>query len=196
MLVLNKNDFSKLSVMDKDCPSKLYIEGNVNLLKKDSIGIIGSRKPTKETSNFIKRIIPQEFKNKVIVSGLALGSDRIAHETAIKNDIPTIAILPSGINNVYPRKHRHIANKIIEKGGAIISEYEPNDKFSKNKFIERDRIIAGLSDKLLVTQCAKFSGTMHTVNFGIKYNKKLLVHNNKSPGNQMIIKKHNPKIII
>lgn len=177
--------------------NNLNIKCNSNiedLLNKNLVAVIGSRKPTKESKKFIKNVIP-EFKDSVIVSGLAFGCDIIAHQTAIKNDIPTIAVLPCGIDNIYPRKHRFIADKIVKKGGALISEYESNDKASNNKFIERDSLMAKLSNKVVVVQCAKHSGTMHTVNFAIEYNKKLLVNDNPAPGNQYIIEKYPCKVL-
>lgn len=177
--------------------NNLNVKCNSNiedLLNKNLVAVIGSRKPTKESKKFIKEIIP-EFKDSVIVSGLAFGCDIIAHQTAIENDIPTIAVLPCGIDNIYPRNHRFIADKIVKKGGALISEYDSSAKVSNNKFIERDSLMAKLSNEIVVVQCAKHSGTMHTVDFAIKYGKKLLVNDNPAPGNQYIIKKYPCEIL-
>ena len=97
-----------------------------------------------------------------IISGLALGIDKIAHITALENSGKTIAVLPSGLNNIYPKQHKELVKKIIDHGGAVISEYEENVKATSKSFIERNRIVAGLAIGTLIIEAGYRSGTSVT----------------------------------
>ena len=113
-----------------------------------------------------------DSSDRVIVSGLALGCDKIAHETTVLENKVTVAILPSGLNKITPASHKGLAEEIMENGGCLVSEYEPNKKAEKGHFVERDKIVAAFSDINFVIQCGEKSGTMHTVNATIDYKNK------------------------
>lgn len=170
---------------------KLYYKGNIDIINHDSIGVVGTRKPSIESVEFIKREVKKLSQEKVIISGLAVGTDRIAHETCIENDGLTIAILPSGLNKIYPLKHKKLVKSILENDGLIISEYEPDKIANRRRFIQRDGLIALFSDELLVPQCNIRSGTMHTVNFTKKLGKKIYVQDSNYEGNKYILRNYN-----
>lgn len=166
---------------------KLYYQGNIDILDYDSVGVVGTRKPSTESINFTKEHVSVLCKEKVIVSGLALGIDKVAHETCIDNDGLTIAVLPSGLDCIYPLKHKPLVKNILANDGLIVSQYAPNKRANRRTFIERDHLIAELSDELLVPQCNFKSGTMHTVNFARELDKKITVQDADYTGNRAIL---------
>lgn len=166
----------------------LYYKGNIDLLDYDSIGVVGTRKPSKESVEWTKKEVAKLAQEKVIISGLALGIDKIAHQTAIDSNGFTIAILPSGFNNIYPLMHKKLVTDILKNDGLILTKYEPHKKANRYKFIQRDKLIAELSDELLVPQFKVKSGTMHTVRFARALNKNLYIQNADYEGNKSILK--------
>lgn len=144
-------------------PTRLYLMGNPNILNEPGIAVIGSRNNTQYGERMCKRFVKDLIGFNInIISGLALGIDKIAHITALENLGKTIAVLPSGLNNIYPKQHNELAQKIIGHGGAIISEYEENVKASSKNFLERNRIVAGLAIGTLVVEAGHRSGTSVT----------------------------------
>lgn len=170
-----------------------YYKGNIELLNHDykKIGVVGSRKPSLESIEFTKQKVIELSEDNVIVSGLALGIDKIAHQTCLDNGGFTIAILPCGLDKIYPLMHTKLAKDIIKDDGLLLSEYKPKSKPNTKRFIERDKVIAELSDKLLVPQCNLKSGTMHTVNFARDLDKEIYVQNKKYSGNNFILETYN-----
>lgn len=173
------------SVFDGIMPAvrTLYIcsDNLDDLLSRPRVAIVGSRKVTPYgkavTSQFAGDLARQGV---VIVSGLAYGVDAIAHEAALEAGGLTIAVLPSSLERIYPTGHTGLARRIIEQGGALISEYPPGSTIAyKNQFVERNRIVSGMSDALLITEAAINSGTMHTARFALEQGKDVLA----VPGN-------------
>lgn len=180
---LKNEDISLITIFDEDYPDKLkdlpeaplflFCKGDISLLKKPSIGIVGTRKP----SNY-GRVITDRFARSlakegiVIVSGLAYGIDSIAHRKCLEVGGKTIAVLGSGFDEIYPAEHISLAEEIAKKG-LLISEYLPNKKATKFSFPQRNRIIAGLSDGLLITEAGIKSGTLHTRDYALDYGKNL-----------------------
>ena len=110
-----------------DTPLIFYVRGNQALLDEKIVAIIGSRAPTKkgvEAADKVSKFIVQT--NHIILSGLALGVDSIAHQTAVNNKKPTIAVLGSGLTNIYPKENIRLAEQIVDYGGCLISAYSPN----------------------------------------------------------------------
>lgn len=166
---------SRLNDMKHRRPVFLYARGNIELLNSDTISVVGTRHPSELSEISEKRIVQKvlDSTQRTIVSGLALGCDRIAHEAALYFNAYTIAVLPSGINVITPAKNRPLAEEILTKNGCIVSEYEPNAKVNKSTYVERDAIIAALGDATLVVECAEDSGTMHTVRAAVDLRRKL-----------------------
>ena len=153
-------------------PVRLYVEGNVENLKQIGIAVIGSRTNTQYGEKMCKRFVKELVEyNIIIISGLANGIDSIAHKTCLKNSGKTVAVLPSGLENIYPEKNRELAKEIIKNGGTIISEYESNTKADSKKFLERNRIIAGLGIGTLVVEGGYRSGTSVTAKYTLENQK-------------------------
>ncbi len=124
---------------------------------------------------------------------MALGIDSIAHWTSIKEEIPTIAVLPCGFNNIFPKENIDLFKKIIEGGGVVISEYEPNIKANYQRFVARNRIVAGISIGVLVVEAAYRSGTSITAKIAKTNGKNVFcipgsLDNSKSVGTNNLIK--------
>lgn len=150
-------------------PTRLYVAGNIEILNEIGISVIGSRTNTQYGEKMCKTFVKDLVEYNVnIISGLAYGIDSIAHKECLKNGGKTIAVLPSGLNNVYPAEHKELADAIVENGGAVISEYEDNVKADSKKFLERNRIVAGLGIGTLVVEAGSRSGTSVTAKFTIK----------------------------
>lgn len=165
----------KLNVMGNKRPVILYVRGNTDALTKANIGIIGTRKPSKSSQKFEQELVKNIVStfDKAVVSGLAFGCDKIAHQTTVDENKITVAVLPSGVDNVNPASNKNLAEKIIETGGCLISEYEPETKVQRGNYVERDRIVAAFSDAVFVVECGVESGTMHTVNFAKEYKRQI-----------------------
>ena len=109
---------------------------------------------------------------------MALGCDTAAHQGALSVNAKTVAVLPSGFNKIYPSKNKSLANKIFQKGGCLISEYKPDVKANKARFIERDRIQSGLSYGIILIEASNEGGTRYTINFALTDKKKIAVLSN------------------
>jgi DNA processing protein len=148
----------------KNPPQNLYYKGKA-IWDQPCLAVIGSRSCSMESRKIAARIINGLPSQIIIVSGLARGIDAAAHASAIKSNKGTIAVLPSGIERIYPKENENLAKKIMEKGGLLVSEYPSKTRPSKFSFIQRNRITAGLSSAVLVIEAELKSGTMHTVRF-------------------------------
>ncbi|OEK04845.1 DNA-processing protein DprA [Roseivirga misakiensis] len=154
-----------------DAPLILYSRGKTNLNPLKSIGIVGTRKSTKYGADTTEKIMASARSNEpTIFSGLAYGIDIKAHEEALKQDLPTIGVLACGLDQVYPAGNRPIARKMLNNGG-LISEYPVGTKADPRFFPARNRIIAGLSDALIIVEAAKKGGALITGNLAHGYDK-------------------------
>ena len=150
----------------KNPPSRLYVEGNVEILNELGIAVIGSRTNTQYGEKMCKKFVKELVQYNInIISGLAIGIDSIAHKTCLRNSGKTIAVLPSGLKNIYPSTNRELAQAIIDNGGVLVSEYDDNTKADSSKFLERNRIVAGLGIGTLVVEGGARSGTSVTARF-------------------------------
>jgi DNA processing protein len=163
----------RLKVFD-DSPVVLFVKGdNIPLNKNHTIGIVGTRNATAFGRSFTERLVFEwKHYHPCIVSGLAYGIDINAHQAALNNHLPTIGILGNGLDFVYPSVHRNIAHKMLENGG-LISEFPPGTKPDRQNFPMRNRIVAMLSDALVVVEAAKKGGALITANMAFDYNKEV-----------------------
>lgn len=155
-------------------PLILFYYGNLSLLNSNiKIALIGKRKMSEYGKKMTTKIVDELVGcSACIISGLALGIDSLAHEMALNNNLNTVAILGSGIDYCYPKSNQIIYEKIKERG-LIISEY-PNMVIPQpQNFLIRNRIIAALSDYIVVIEANIKSGTMNTVSYGLEYNKEI-----------------------
>lgn len=154
-----------------DPPLVLFAYGNINLLNRQSVAIVGTRKCSYYGKNIAFNISKKLCERGIcIVSGLAVGIDEIAHKGALSN---TIAVLGSGIMNIYPIENIELARKIIKNGGLIISEYSIFEQARKNYFPARNRIISGLADAVVIVEAGKRSGSLITADFALEYGKEV-----------------------
>lgn len=155
-------------------PFVLYYSGNLELINNKTIGVIGSRNNSKFGEDFTNKLVTDLVENNyVIVSGLAKGIDSISHEACINNNGKTIAVLGNGIDNYYPYQNKDLQNE-ISRTGLVISEYPPFIKPKKEYFPKRNRIIAAISDSLIVVEAKRNSGTMITVNEALNLGKDIM----------------------
>jgi len=161
-------------------PEKLHYSGHLPEQRIPTVAIVGTRKPTpygKEVTYQLARDLAEA--GVVIVSGLALGVDGIAHRAALDVGGTTIAVLASGVDIIYPAVHKSLASDILKSGGAIMSEYEPGIAARNFQFLARNRIVSGLSDAVIVTEAASRSGTLATVAHALDQGREVFV----VPGN-------------
>ncbi len=163
-----------------DSPLFLFSAGLKELNHPKTLGIVGTRKPTKNGMNITQQIVKglSNF-NIQIVSGLAYGIDGIAHQQAIDSNITTVGVLAHGMDTIYPKIHATMAKQMIQNGGAIISEMPIGTEIHPDLFPRRNRIVAGMCDALLVVESALTGGSMATAQIAHSYDREVLV----IPGN-------------
>lgn len=179
-----------------DPPAKLYVLGNWSILNQRNFAIVGSRKATQYGKKIAMQISKELAENGLnIVSGLAIGIDSYAHLGClqVKDAGKTIAVLGSGLDVIYPKENRKLAEQIINSGGCIISEYPIGSKIEKNNFPQRNRIISGLSEGILVVEASPKSGALITAEFGAEQGKEVFavpgdINKEQSEGCNLLIK--------
>ena len=187
---MKKNQIHIITMFDKEYPEKLkviydkpialFYKGNINLLKKDIIAIVGSRMCSLYGKTVSYEIAKELSENdKCIISGLAKGIDVYAHIGSLKYSGRTIAVLAHGFDMIYPIENKKIYEEIIKNNGLILSEHIMGEKLEKRNFPERNRIISGLSDGILVVEAGEKSGALITAEFGLEDGKEIFA----IPGN-------------
>lgn len=176
-----------------DRPLILYAKGDLSLANQKSVAVVGTRMP----SNY-GRIVTEKFSEKlaqsglVVVSGLCYGVDEIAHKKTLAVGGKTIAVVGSGFNNIYPATNTTLSMEIAEKG-LLLSEYPPSFKPKRYTFPRRNRIVAGLSDGVLIVEAGIKSGTIHTKEYALEYGRDIFavpgnITSNKSELTNQLIK--------
>jgi DNA processing protein len=163
-------------------PTSLNYRGVLPAPELKLLSVVGSRKYTTYGKQVVDHLISGLKGYEVgIVSGLALGIDSLAHEAALKNNLYTLAVPGSGIDDsvIYPATHKPLARKILEHGGGLLSEFTPDFTATKWSFTQRNRIMAGIAHATLVIEASEKSGTLITARMATDYNRELLV----VPGN-------------
>ncbi len=172
-IVFSTEKYPKQLENIEDPPPVLYVKGDINALSEKAVAVIGSR----EANKFSVRAafeLGKFFSNRNIpvVSGLALGCDTEGHRgTLATENGKTVAVLAHGLDYVYPAKNRDLADQILSKNGALVSEYAPRVKPFRSYFVQRDRLQSGLSRATIVVQTKVDGGSMHTANFCLKQNR-------------------------
>jgi DNA processing protein len=156
-------------------PKSLYLLGKLPDTHLPAVSIIGTRRPSAYGQEIgYKLAYELARQGVVVVSGLAFGIDSIAHKGALDAGGVTIAIMPGGLDHIYPNSHRALAERIIKNGGALISEYPVGVGAYKSSFVERNRIVAAIADGLVVVEAAIKSGTYHTASFALDYGRPVM----------------------
>ncbi len=202
---IKKDEFSRFPLLKNfleipDAPKQIYVRGNLDLIKEENnlkfLSIVGSRAVTTYGKDIINKIIPPLSGYPIcIISGLAIGVDGLSHTAAIKSGLPMIAIPGSGLGEkvLYPRMNRDLALEILNAGGLLISEYEEDFKSTLYAFPARNRLMAALSDAVLLIEAGTKSGTMITARIATEYNKDVWcvpgsIFSDKSKGTNNLIK--------
>ena len=176
---LTRNDIRGLIITDKDYPRRLkfcsdapmviYVRGNVSLNHPKILAVVGTRRATAQGKKITMEIIEGlANQNVLIISGLAFGIDIVAHQSAIRSNLPTIGVIAHGMDRIYPAEHTGVANS-MEENGAIISEFKSGTKPDRENFPKRNRIVAGMADAVLVVESQKKGGSMITADLGFGY---------------------------
>ena len=174
---INDKEYPKLLKESTNPPVILYYKGDINLLKKDLVAVIGTRNNTKIGETITKKTTQFLVENNfVIVSGLAKGIDTIAHKSCLENGGQTIAVLPM-IDNIYPKQNQNLVDEILDNGGLILSENRPNTRFSGALLVKRDRIQSGLSKAVFVIESSINGGSLYASNDCLKLKRKLYAPN-------------------
>ncbi len=193
IITLNSPEYPQHLKQINDAPTLLYVHGNLSILKDPQLGIVGSRNPTQSGHNnayeFAKHLAQTGL---CITSGLALGIDGVAHQGAIDGNGPTIAVIATGIDRVYPAKHRELAHKIVENG-AIVSEFPVGTHPDSRHFPRRNRIISAMSYGVLVVEAALKSGSLITARLAMEQNREVFaipgsIHNPLAKGCHQLIR--------
>lgn len=149
----------------QDPPLVLFVHGSVEALNSERVvAVVGTREPTEFGCSATEEIVATlASADWVVISGLALGIDTIAHGSALKHHTATVAVLAAGLDRIYPKQNQELAKAIVDCDGALVSEYRWGVPPARSSFVQRNRIQTGLAAAVVVTQTGLVSGTMHTV---------------------------------
>lgn len=175
LILRDAPDFPELLKEIPYPPFGLYIKGSLSA-NMTAVAVVGTRKATEDGLS-----LAYDFGQKLssrgvcVVSGLAFGVDKSAHEGALSSSGKTVAVLPGGLDSVYPSSHAALAAKILDKGGALVSEYPLGHKPASYNFLERNRIISGLSRGTVIIEAPEISGALATARFALEQNREVYV---------------------
>jgi DNA processing protein len=191
ILLINRND-SNFPANLFPIPGKLpllYALGNTALLQETlAVAVVGTQSPDEKGETACRRITGTLVnRGFVIVSGLASGCDSIAHESCLALGGKTIAVLAHGLDYCYPQSNRNLRDRILEKGGLLVSEYAEGVRPRRNFFVARDRIESGLTRGLIVIQSGVTGGSMHTARFAEKQNRPIASISGLGGGNEQLL---------
>ncbi len=154
-----------------DSPILLYYKGNANLNSEKIVSIVGTRNASTYGRSVCEEIIDDlHSMNALVVSGLAYGIDTCAHKASLKNGIKTIAVLAHGLDTIYPQQNKTLSKKLLTNGG-LLTEFMSKSKPDRENFPKRNRIVAGLSDAVIVIESGKKGGALITANIANSYNR-------------------------
>ena len=183
---IKNNNISYITINSKEYPESLkhvdeppyviFYKGNLELLKGNLVAVIGSRKCSNYGAYVAKTMAKEISENNItVVSGLASGIDSIAQKSAVNNIGKTIGVLGCGINVIYPKNNKILYEEILKNDGLIISEFLPDTPPMAYNFPRRNRIISGISDKLILIEATVKSGSLITVNYSLSLGKDIMV---------------------
>ncbi len=187
-----------------DFPKVLFRLGHCDLNAPRIVSFVGTRRATAYGLDFTDRAVRElaaVAPGILVVSGLALGIDGRAHCTALETGLPTAAVVAHGLSRIYPAQHRDLAERIVRAGGCILSEYTSAEPPYRKRFLERNRIVAGLSDAVVVSESPVKGGAMSTANTAFSYDRTVLAlpgrtSDEQSGGCNLLIARHQARIIL
>ena len=184
-----------------DSPPLLFVKGNTDLNAQKIVAIVGTRQATEYGKEFTEKLVEGlKPHNALIVSGLAYGIDIQAHKAALKYELPTLGIMGSGLNVIYPAPHKNTVMQMLLSNSSIMSEYPLDTKPDAHNFPSRNRIIAGIADALVVVEAAHRGGALITAEIANSYSKDVFalpgnIHCHYSVGCNNLIKSHKANLI-
>lgn len=200
---LTNPDYPTRLFQTSDAPVFLYKLGEADLESEHVMSLVGTRKPSPYGVDFCDRLVKDladYFPDLTVVSGLAYGIDAAAHKASLNSGATTIAVVAHGLNMIYPAQHRDLAKSIIRNGGAILTEYPFGEKPFKQHFLERNRIVAGVSDVTIVAESDIKGGAMSTANTAFSYSRDVMAlpgrtSDRLSSGCNLLIRKEKAHLI-
>lgn len=195
-LTFQDEDFPEtLRKIKADCPPMIHCLGDITLLDAEysRIAIIGARAASSEGNKKAYELGKKLAENgNIIVSGLALGCDKSAHEGCLDAGVKTIAIVASGLNIVHSKENAPLQRRILDNGGLILSEHPLGVKANPSRLVARNRLQAALSKSVILAECPRQSGSMHTMRFARKYHKQcfaasFLKYTDVNAGNKFLL---------
>ncbi|MBC7707956.1 DNA-protecting protein DprA [Polaromonas sp.] len=182
-LISGDTDYPALLQQIPQPPAQLFKVGGAlrPFMQRPRVAIVGSRRVTAYGRHVTSQLARElASRGVVIISGLALGVDAIAHQGALEAGGDTIAVLPTSLDKLYPANNERLGRLIVAEGGVLLSEYPKGAPFMfKYNFVARNRLISGLADAVLITEAAEDSGSLHTADFALQQGREVLV----VPGN-------------
>ncbi|MDP3393103.1 DNA-processing protein DprA [Sediminibacterium sp.] len=197
-LFITDENYPKKLLECPDAPTLLYYKGTANLNALKILSIVGTRMPTPYGHYVIENCLQALPKDVLIVSGLALGIDTIAHHTALLNGFNTIGVLAHGLDEIYPPPNKPLAKKMLKQGG-LLTEFNCKTIAEKYNFPKRNRVVAGLADATLIVETALKGGSMITADFASQYHREVIavpgkITDQRSRGCLKLIQENNAAI--
>lgn len=167
-------EYPRLLLPVSDRPAIIYAKGSPDALRTKAVAVVGTREPTEDGKRIAHRISKYFAESGwAVVSGLALGIDAVAHTAAVEAEGCTVAVLAHGLDMVAPKKHAGLAERILESGGALVSEYAPGVRPFGPQFVRRDRVQAGLALGVILVQTGISGGSLHASRAVLEYGRLL-----------------------
>lgn len=201
-LGLNDEDYPQRLKDCNDAPVLLYYRGSANLNSQHIVSMVGTRQITnygKDLCRSFVRDLKQVCPDALVVSGLAYGVDVNCHRAALEQGLETVGVLAHGLDQIYPRHHRETAKQMVDQGG-LLTEYMSNTIIDKRNFVQRNRIVAGVSDAIIVVESATKGGSLITAEIAQSYNRQVWafpgrVFDTYSSGCNMLIFKNKASLL-
>ncbi len=202
-LYLDEPNYPRLLAESGNPPVILYMLGDTELNPNHSLSIVGTRKCTPFGSGFCGQLtadIAKSFPETLIVSGLAYGIDAAAHNGALSAGLPTVGVLGHGLDMIYPAAHRGLASTILQRGGALLTEYTRGTRPHRNHFLERNRIVATMTQGVVLAESPERGGAMSTASIAFSYSRDVMAVPGRpvdtmSRGCNTLIKTHKAHLI-
>jgi DNA processing protein len=181
----------------QDAPFLLYYKGTANLNAAKTVAIVGTRKNTDYGAKLCEELVEglRQLPDILVLSGLALGIDAVAHNKCLATGVPTVGVLGHGLDRIYPSNHQAMATKMVESGGGLVAEFPSGTMPDKNNFPMRNRIVAGLADATVVVESNVAGGALITAYLAAGYNREVFAYpgrtsDTRSAGCNDIIRKN------
>lgn len=177
MLCLGEPDYPQPLAMTADAPVALYVLGSRDLSSAHTLSVVGTRKAGPYGLDFTRKLVTElgaQFRDLIVFSGLAYGIDTAAHTAALKAGVRTVAVVAHGLHMIYPNDNRNLAASMVRAGGAVVSEYPLDTPPHQRQFLERNRIIAGLSQVTVVAESDVRGGAMTTARHAASYHREVM----------------------